>query len=105
MCRSPADLREEGAGEIAKLAQMLDDVMQKTLVRAEVADRSQQQPPPARPPRSKRGLTVNETSQVCFRLTKEKHKALKLYCLANDLEIGEAMEKAVDTMLAEARRR
>lgn len=99
------DPKGEGAGEIAKLAQTLDAAMQKALVHAGLADQSQQQPTTARPSRSKRGITVGETSQVCFRLAKAKHRALKLYCLTNDLEIGEAMERAVDTMLAEARRR
>lgn len=48
--------------------------------------------------RSKRGLALaDNTSQVCFRIEKDRHKKLKLYCVQNDLEVGELL----DTLLSE----
>lgn len=58
-----------------------------------------------RPSRSKRGISAADTSQICFRVNKDKHKALKVYCVENDLEIGEAMERALDALLSSAGRR
>ena len=53
-----------------------------------------------RPSRSKRGLSNIETSQICFRVPKEAHHALKVYCLENRLEVGEAMERALAMLLS-----
>ena len=50
-----------------------------------------------RVPRSKRGIDKKETSQICFRIEKDRHKAIRIYCLENDLEVGELL----DQLLAE----
>jgi hypothetical protein len=42
---------------------------------------------------SKRGLTKEETSQICFRIEKARHRALRLYCVQSDIEIGEFMDE------------
>lgn len=47
--------------------------------------------------RSKRGIAAKDTSQICFRIEKARHKAVKIYCMENDLEVGEFM----DNLLAE----
>ena len=51
--------------------------------------------------RSKRGVTRDDpnTSQVCFRIEKDRHKALKAYCLDKDLEIGEILSDLVQKHL------
>ncbi|MEQ8393726.1 MAG: hypothetical protein RIC85_05065 [Gammaproteobacteria bacterium] len=54
--------------------------------------------------RSKRKIVTAETSQICFRVLKGKHKELRVYCTTNGIEIGEAMERALDAFLAETRR-
>lgn len=54
----------------------------------------------ARAGRSKRGITIEDTSQICFRTAKAKHKALKLACVEADLEVGEALDEALDMWLA-----
>lgn len=46
----------------------------------------------ARPVRSKRGLTTEESSQICFRIEKERHRAVKIHCVQNGLEVGEFLD-------------
>lgn len=42
---------------------------------------------------SKRGIIKEETSQICFRLEKDRHRALRVHCVQNDIEIGEFMDE------------
>jgi hypothetical protein len=44
--------------------------------------------------RAKRDLT-GEQSQICFKIEKERHKAIRVYCVQNDLEIGELMDRLI----------
>ena len=73
--------------------------------RAKKAKRDKAENVESRPTRSKRGIVAEETSQICFRVAKDKHKALKFYCLDNGLEIGEALESALDSILDKAGQR
>lgn len=93
-----------GAAEIAGLAQAVNNAAQSRIPSANSVEPAAQGTSPRRS-RSKRRLKVGDTSQVCFRVPKHKHQALKLYCLENGLEIGEAMEKALDWLLSDQRRR
>lgn len=49
--------------------------------------------------RSKRGITHEDTSQICFRIEKSRHKAIRVYCVENEIEIGELMDKIVRDQL------
>jgi len=40
-------------------------------------------------------LSAEGTSQVCFRIEKERHKKLRLYCVERDLEIGEVLDDLI----------
>ena len=37
----------------------------------------------------------NDESQICFKTPRPRHKALKLYCLSNEIHIGAYMNKAL----------
>ena len=45
--------------------------------------------------RSRRGIDRESTSQVCFRIEKERHHALKVYAVQNGKEIGELMDELI----------
>jgi hypothetical protein len=70
---------------LALLPQVADIVARETT--AEEVD--------PRPGRSRRAFSMEATSQVCFRIEKERHKKLKLYCVQNDLEIGEVLDNLI----------
>ena len=50
-----------------------------------------------RPPRSKRGVDPKTFGQCCFKLEKDRHQKLRLYCIENEIEIGQFLSD----MLAE----
>ena len=56
---------------------------------------TEEEGPDHRPGRSRRALTTEATSQVCFRIEKERHKKLRLYCVERDLEIGEVLDDLI----------
>lgn len=45
--------------------------------------------------RSRRGIDRENTSQVCFRIEKDRHHALKVYAVQNGKEIGELMDDLI----------
>jgi hypothetical protein len=51
--------------------------------------------------RSKRGVTKDDpnTSQICFRVPKDSHRALKAYCATHDKEIGEVLDDLLTKFL------
>jgi hypothetical protein len=51
--------------------------------------------------RSKRGVTKDDpnTSQVCFRVHKDSHRALKAYCAIHDKEVGEVLDELLTKFL------
>ncbi len=63
-------------------------------VSAEVQEATQENTEP-RPTRSKRGIVLSETSQICFRIEKERHKELRVYCVEQDMEIGEVLDELI----------
>lgn len=52
-----------------------------------------------RPSRSKRGIDRETTSQVCFRIDKERHTKLKVLAVSTGREIGELMDELIATHL------
>jgi hypothetical protein len=55
---------------------------------------------PQRPRRSKRGISKDDTVQLCFRIAKALARQLKSYCCVNEMEIGEVGELAIKQFLA-----
>jgi hypothetical protein len=39
------------------------------------------------------------TNQVCFRVTSDKHTALKIYCAKSGREVGEVMDEILTRFL------
>lgn len=100
------DPRGKGAAEIAKLAQTLENLAQGALAAPGIAGGAPAAVSPSRrPSRSKRGVDPDSYSQICFKVPRDKHRKLKVYCAASALEIGEAMEHALDALLSSAGRR
>lgn len=96
------DPKGKGAAEIAKLAQTLDDVAQRLVSPGISGEATAAAPAPRRPTRSKRRVDPDSHSQICFKVPRDKHRKLRFYCAANALEIGEAMERALDALLDSA---
>jgi len=51
--------------------------------------------------RSRRGVVRGDpnTNQVCFRVTSDKHTALKIYCAKSGREVGEVMDEILTRFL------
>lgn len=49
--------------------------------------------------RSKRGIVLSDTSQICFRIEKDRHRALRMYCVEHDMEIGEVLDGLISKHL------
>jgi hypothetical protein len=54
----------------------------------------------AKPNKSKRGIDKSLTSQICFRIEKERHHALRVHCIQNRIEIGELLSDLIKDKLS-----